>query len=75
MKRAYKNARLWQENALGGFELAKASGVGYAVIWKALKGRSIRASSVRKICAVLQRTPVNVGLCPVDPDIDLKEAY
>ena len=64
-----------QENALGGFELAKASGVGYATIWKALNGKSIRASSVRKICAVLQRTPINVGMCPVDPDIDLTEAY
>lgn len=78
MSKAYKNSLLFhamQENAIGGFELAKAAGVSYFVIWKALKGGKLRPCTVRKICAILQRTPVNIGLCPVDPDIDLKEAY
>jgi DNA-binding Xre family transcriptional regulator len=73
MKCKYQNKRLVQamlEQAISLTELAKASGLARCTITAALQGKHIFPSSVRKICAVMQRMPVQLGFAP-EPDVDL----
>ena len=71
----YKNRKLEQammECALSIRDLAKASGLARETINKMLRNNPVHRSSIRKVCGVLQRTPINVGLAPM-PSVDLNE--
>jgi predicted transcriptional regulator len=70
LKRNLKLRRAILENALSVLELAKACGLTRDVLFRALRGKKLRPSSVRKISAALQRMPEDLGFVP-EADVDL----
>jgi len=71
----YKNRKLEQammECALSIQELSRSTQMTRFTIRRMLDNRPVRRCSIRKVCGVLQRTPINVGLAPM-PSVDLTE--
>jgi len=70
MPKNFKLRRAMQENALSADELAQAADVHRATVQRMLVGYGAQPSTIRRLCVVLQRTPINLGFVADDP-VDL----